>query len=1675
MSIQHRASALFVCFCFLIFLANPVYSQLLTPSGCYSNSVLPSTYQAWQEESLWMGLAVSPVNTTQNVFLEIMDGESMASLLPYDPPVVSEFLGGTNFAVKNFAGLPDTYLYPRAYSQLGQNLAHTVEFSSGMGLLHPGYSETLQYGGTYWDCGLIRVFNAELEAGHIYHFYLTTTETSDDLKVALLRDSSLPDGWATRSDAYFEKGADPNEAAIFYEFIPSESGSYALVVFLDDVTAFGGYYTVYFEEYTPPDDPDLVVTSITPNWVPAGSTVPLVVTVANIGGSDSPACVTQVSVDYSQVCGDAYTPPIPVGETAQVHCTVPAMPVGEYYVEAVADFGDVVAESRENNNTGPSYLMVLAPSLPNLRLISVQPTMVVPNQPTQMHISVVNEGSIPAPGSITRLEVDGGAQIVDVSTPSLEAGESIVLEATMPPLSAGDHHVLAWADYGDFIAEDNEYDNEDSFIIWAVGPNLVITSIEPSIVYGYVHPTYEITIANTGNGNSIWGVASLWVDDQYVCDHIEYQSLHMGEETTVTCDGSSLSPGLHTIRACVDVYNGDVESDETDNCLSAPLEVLPTSVHVRADGSGDFPTIQAAIDAVAPGGEVLLSPEVFTGDGNRDLNFHGKDLLVISIGGGMATIDCQGHPEDPHRGFVFNSGETNAARVVRVEIINGSVGSGVGGGIYCNASAPSIEDCVIRDCHADEGGAMSFTGTIPGGLRVMVSGCTLVSNFANLGGALYLGGTAGVEMTNTLIVGNSSYGGAVSVANSSDPTLELNCCDLWGNSGGDYTTAASGQLGIRNNISQDPFFCDSGADDYQLASNSPCAEAMNANCGLIGALGANCGPMGGTVRGVRADGSGAYMTIQHAINNCIDGDIVELADGTYTGTGNRDVTTLGKRIIVRSASGDPLACRIDCQDGYRGFNINSGEGLDTVILSIGVVNGAATIGAGISCNNSSPTLENLRIWDCDATDDGGALHLENHSSPRVIDCTFENNSAVDDGGALFAHDYSSPVVSYCLFEGNLGGDRGGGAQFVVNSFPEVTGCTFRGNEAPNGGGLMFVYAFGPVTECVFVDNVASYGGAAQCYGNAQADFISCTMNGNRASFGAQVYLRNNSSPDFDSCILSFGTLGKGIDRYADDCSPTLVCTDIWANAYGDWVDFISDQLGVNGNFRSDPLFCNVLAGDLTLRGDSACAPANNVACGLVGALPVGCSGSWLVKPDGSGDFATIQEAIDAAAPAETIVLADGIYTGTGNRDLDFLGKAITVRSQSGDAELCVIDCEGSETAGHRGFQMISGESSTTVLENVTITNGWRTYGGGARVESSSPTLRGVVFRNNGGADGGGLILSNANPWVEDCVFEGNDVSDAGGGVYVSTSFPNFVSCVFRNNSAVWGGGGLYNQHSGPNVLECFFEGNTSDHWGGAVHNRYSDSGPNFTRCLLDGNSAPMGGAVYNRDGTTPSFTSCTFVNNSSANGAVLHTRSDSFTNIIRCILAFSLEGAAVTSDGTGTVMAFCSDTYGNAGGDWTGPLAGQLETNDNFSANPVFCDRYAGDFELSSVSLCQPANSGCGFVVGAFDLGCVLSDVEEDEVKITAHLVLHGAVPNPFNPMTTVSFSMPQNGPVEVSIFGLDGKRVAVLHQGHLSAGTHDFIWRGRDKNNRAVASGVYLVRVQTIPEVQTTKIMLTK
>jgi len=100
-----------------------------------------------------------------------------------------------------------------------------------------------------------------------------------------------------------------------------------------------------------------------------------------------------------------------------------------------------------------------------------------------------------------------------------------------------------------------------------------------------------------------------------------------------------------------------------------------------------------------------------------------------------------------------------------------------------------------------------------------------------------------------------------------------------------------------------------------------------------------------------------------------------------------------------------------------------------------------------------------------------------------------------------------------------------------------------------------------------------------------------------------------------------------------------------------------------------------------------------IVVAIVLAAPLaGSATTYLIEPDGTGDFPTIQDALFAAASGDTVALADGTFTGAGNRNLNFVGKSLVVRSQSGLPNTCTIDCQ---YAG-RGFTLVSVPASARV-------------------------------------------------------------------------------------------------------------------------------------------------------------------------------------------------------------------------------------------------------------------------------------------------------------------------------------------------------------------------------------------
>jgi len=101
--------------------------------------------------------------------------------------------------------------------------------------------------------------------------------------------------------------------------------------------------------------------------------------------------------------------------------------------------------------------------------------------------------------------------------------------------------------------------------------------------------------------------------------------------------------------------------------------------------------------------------------------------------------------------------------------------------------------------------------------------------------------------------------------------------------------------------------------------------------------------------------------------------------------------------------------------------------------------------------------------------------------------------------------------------------------------------------------------------------------------------------------------------------------------------------------------------------------------------------------------------------------------------------------------------------------------------------------------------------------------------------------------------------------------------------------------------------------------------------------------------------------------------------------------------------------------------------------------------------------------------------LKTDNQQIPTILTLHSNYPNPFNPSTSISFSIPKTAEVKLDIYNIRGQKVRKLIHSPLEYGRHRLVWNGRDEGNRPVASGVYFARLEHCGDVKIRKMMLLK
>ena len=354
-------------------------------------------------------------------------------------------------------------------------------------------------------------------------------------------------------------------------------------------------------------------------------------------------------------------------------------------------------------------------------------------------------------------------------------------------------------------------------------------------------------------------------------------------------------------------------------------------------------------------------------------------------------------------------------------------------------------------------------------------------------------------------------------------------------------------------------------------------------------------------------------------------------------------------------------------------------------------------------------------------------------------------------------------------------------------------------------------------------------------------------------------------------------------------------------------------------------------------------------------------------------YPTIQSAIIAAQPGDTVRVAPGVYV----ENINFLGKAITVVSAAG-ADVTIIDGGLAGTA----VNISSGEGSSTILDGFTIRNGKGSgeLAGGIQI-GGSPTIRHNHIVNNVGCAGGvGISITSGSPVIQGNFISGNFTQgcsggDGGTGIHVETTgSTQILDNTISNNSnnASSDGGGISVGFTGPTLIRGnIIVGNKATQGGGiGISSGYNVT---ITQNLIAGNSSSRGGGIYwivPAVGGIVSVTNNTIVDNSAIqNGSAIYAEGNDGTSPVKNNVIIGKTGQAAIycgnfNDNNPPILAF-NNVFSAQASAYSGFCGDPTGANGNISAAPLFVDQAAQNLRLlpGSPGIDAGTNAVVGFSV----------------------------------------------------------------------------------------------------------------
>jgi hypothetical protein len=356
------------------------------------------------------------------------------------------------------------------------------------------------------------------------------------------------------------------------------------------------------------------------------------------------------------------------------------------------------------------------------------------------------------------------------------------------------------------------------------------------------------------------------------------------------------------------------------------------------------------------------------------------------------------------------------------------------------------------------------------------------------------------------------------------------------------------------------------------------------------------------------------------------------------------------------------------------------------------------------------------------------------------------------------------------------------------------------------------------------------------------------------------------------------------------------------------------------------------------------------------------------------------------------------------------------------------------------------------------------------------------------------VYNGSTARIERCTLRRNylTVGCCGGGIGVrGDSHADIIDCDIYDNSALDGAGIYVNENSSANITGTRIKNNSAHTWGGGV---YVEGGGHVVmrKCYIMYNDVNGSGGGLKARGDNLLVEQCTFIGNESTNGAQVNCEAG-LAVFNSCIFAPfngpNGQGAALvvlanTQIKNSLVYTFFTDSnFGGTLPAGLGTLTAENVNGDscdqyqNIYLDPMFRSSVTGDFSLLHNSPCIDA----GDPLLPHDPDSTVADIgveyhnqaspiDPRRVSLPVSPEFRAAYPNPFNPNTTLSFSLSAPSAVTLRILDLLGRTVEVLVDESMPEGTHSLQWTASGQ-----PSGLYFAELTAGSFRQVQKLVLMK